>query len=291
MRESQMKKIIALAIAGAFVAPAYAADVSVGGDFEYYYYNEDGGSASVRGGSQIVKFSATSELNYGMTITGNATFAVDDEQAVATDGGESVTLAGSFGSISIGDVSSALDNVGDYTDMAPQDGGFAADGDDGNVLFVLPTFVDGLKVSLSHTPEDSTNNYANNTSGDAMSVAYSFAGGEVYAGTQSRAGETDMEAYGIKYTMGPLTVAYESGDSDTDEEHTGFAASYKLDDATTIIFENQESNDGGTIDVDDTIVAVKHSLGGGVTVYAQSTQEDQASSPVDKTYVGLVYAF
>jgi len=285
-----MKKIIAAAVATAFVAPVMAADLTVSGDMEYFYYNADGGSASLQGGSQIVTFTASSEMNNGMTITGTANFAVATAQTVATDGGDSLTIAGSFGSVSIGDVSSALDNVGDYTDMAPQDGTFLADGDDGNFLYVLPTLVEGLKLSVSHTPEDSASNVAANTSGDAFSVAYNFGPGEAYIGTQSRDGETDMEAYGVKYTIGSLTVAYESGDSDTDEEHTGLAASYAMGD-TTLIVESQEIDDGGTIDVDDTIIAVKHNLGGGVTVYAQSTQENQASSPTDKTYVGINYVF
>jgi len=296
-----MKKIIAAAVATAFVAPAFAADVSVSGDMQFFYYNEDGGSASVQGGDQIITFKATSELSNGMTVsaamnvlTNGATESIDSSGSTAdvtdSDGGENITVSGTFGSISIGDVSSALDNVGDYTDIAPHDGTFAADGDDGSVLYVLPTLVEGLKLSVSHTPEDTDNNFGGNTAGDSFSAAYNFGAGEVYYGSQSRAGETDMTAYGVKYSFGPLTVAYESGDSDTDEEHTGIAATYTMGD-TSILFESQESDDGGTIDVDDTIIAVKHNLGGGLTIYAQSTQEDQASSPVDKTYVGVNYVF
>jgi hypothetical protein len=293
-----MKKIIALAVAGAFVAPVYAADVTVSGDLEYFYYNEDGGSASLQGGSQIITFKATSELDNGMTVSGSMNILTNGETEandgstaiVDSDGGENITVSGAFGSVAVGDVSSALDNVGDYTDIAPHDGGFAADGDDGSILFVLPTLVEGVKVSASHTPESTADNFAGNTSGDAFSVAYNFGAGEVYYGSQSRASETDMTAYGVKYTFGPMTVAYESGDSDTDQEHTGVALTYSMG-ATSVLFESQESDDGGTITVDDTIIAVKHNLGGGLTVYAQSTQEDQASSPVDKTYVGVNYVF
>jgi len=35
-----MKKIIALAVASAFIAPAFAADVTVSGDVEYMYVDK-----------------------------------------------------------------------------------------------------------------------------------------------------------------------------------------------------------------------------------------------------------
>lgn len=288
-----MKKIIATAVAAAFVAPAFvapvmAAEVTISGDFEYYMISADSGEdsfTSFNGGDQVVTVSATSETAMGWKISADMNVLVDNGQEVGTDGGESITVAGPFGTISVGDVSGALDNVGDYTDVAPQDGGFGADGSDASILYVLPTFVPGLKVSLSHTPEADAvgvDNFAGNTGGESVSVAYKFGPGEVYYGTQDL-GNVETTAFGIKYSVGALMVAAESGDKDSASgtDYTGLAATYKIGD-TTLIAERQDEND-----VEQILLAVRHALGGGLSVYAQSTSVDDA----DATYLGVNYAF
>ena len=37
-----MKKLVALAVAGAFIAPVYAADISISGDQEFSYQDANG---------------------------------------------------------------------------------------------------------------------------------------------------------------------------------------------------------------------------------------------------------
>jgi hypothetical protein len=285
-----MKKIIALAVAGAFVAPVMAADVTLSGDFEYVMVFPETGGSSFRGGDQIVTFGASSETSNGLSVSAKANILVNNDQVVGTDGGEHIKVAGPFGTVSLGDVSGGLDNVGDYTDMAPQDGGFGADGSDANILYVLPALVDGLKVSISHAPKDTANNFGNSPAGDSYSVAYNFGAGEVYYGSESLTGSDELGAYGIKYSVAGLTLAAELGNKGT-TDYTGIAASYKIGD-TTLIVESQEVEANGSTSVDDTLIAVKHSLGGGLSVYAQLTTEDQdATTPNDKTYLGVNYAF
>ena len=284
-----MKKIIALAVASAFVTPAFAADITVSGDMEFVYVSPETGDSSFQGGDQVIVFKAASETNNGLSVSADVNFLVNDDQTVGTDGGESITVSGPFGSISVGDASGGLDNVGDYTDVAPQDGGFDGDGTDANILYVLPAFVDGLKISASHSPEGTASNFGGEAAGEAFSAAYSFGSGEVYFGSQSLTGADDLEAYGIKYSVAGLTLAAESAEQG-DTEITGLAATYKIND-TTLVFESQVNETGATSTEDDTIFAVKHDLGGGLSVYAQQTTEDQTAAPSDKTYLGVNYAF
>ena len=182
-----MKKIIAIAVASAFVAPVMAADVTISGDFEYMMVMPDGGDNSLVGGDQIVTVSASSETSNGLTVSASMNLLTGNDQSVGTDGGESIKIGGAFGTISIGDVSSALDNVGDYTDVAEVDGGFDGDGPDASILYVLPTVFPGLKLSVSHAPDGdnfggspAADSYS--PAADSYSAAYSFGAGEVYYG-------------------------------------------------------------------------------------------------------------
>ena len=54
MRESQMKKIIAAAVATAFVAPVMAADVTVSGSQEFSYKSVDGTTTTETDGNVTI---------------------------------------------------------------------------------------------------------------------------------------------------------------------------------------------------------------------------------------------
>ena len=277
-----MKKIMAFAVASAFVVPVMA-DVNVSVNTEFFMSSVDG-EQTLSGGDQIVSFSGSSETSNGYTVSASMNVLTNDsENAVDTDGGESITLAGPFGSVSVGDVASGLDNVGDYSDMAPRDGGFGADGADHSVLYVLPTLAEGVTVSASFSPEG--DNFGASGEGDSYSVAYNFGNGEVYAGTLSADGADDMSAYGIRAGMSGATFAYEMG-SQGDDDFTGMAASYAIGE-TTVLMEVQERTGGTT--VDQSIVALTHNMGGGLSVYLQQTQDDDTDT--DTAYAGMIYAF
>jgi len=283
-----MKKIMAFAVASAFVVPVMA-DVNVSVNTEFFMSSVDG-EQTLSGGDQIVSFSGSSETSNGYTVSGSMNIlasGAEEDTTVTTDGGESISLAGPFGSISVGDVASGLDNVGDYSDMAPRDGGFGADGADHSVLYVLPALAEGVTVSASFSPEG--DNFGGSAEGDSYSVAYNFGNGEVYAGTLSADGADDMSAYGIRAGMSGATFAYEMG-SQGDVDFTGMAASYAIGE-TTIIMEVQEEtgNAAAADDADQSIVALTHNMGGGLSVYIQQTQDD--ATDTDTAYAGMIYAF
>jgi hypothetical protein len=297
-----MKKIIAAAVATAFVAPAFAANenVTISGDMEYIYQSGDV-TNQVADGGQIIVFSGSTETSNGLTVTGTTNF-MNSEADIASDGGTSIKVAGPFGAITVGDASGALDNTGDYSDVSPVAGGFAHDGADASVLFVAPAFVDGLTVAVSHTPEGP--NFAGNAEMDSYSVAYSFSGGEVYYGTQNIKDASDTTAYGAKASFGGLMVAIEMGTNSSDDatvldtDATGIAATYTLGSDTTLAVEKQslESHDGvaaAVTETDVTVVSVTQSLGGGLSVYAEQANTEVSGSTADSdvTSVGIAYQF
>ena len=149
-----MKKIIAAAVATAFVAPAFAADVSVSGSMAFVYSStENAGSAVFNDDDNAVTVSGTEELAEGMTITGN--FVVADGSGSTQTDGSNITLSGEFGTLVLGDANGAADAMGDYSDRLATGMGFGGDGDDAAILYTLP--IEGIEVNISHSPDTTAN--------------------------------------------------------------------------------------------------------------------------------------
>ena len=310
-----MKKIIALAVAGAFVAPAFAADVTISGSAAWQYRDTASSSTLSRDGdSPLVTVTGSEELPNGLTVKADMTFDLGTSN-VTNDGGDNITIGGlPFGTLEVGDSSGALDAVGDYTDIAPEKGGFGADGADHGLVVTLPS-MNGMTVRASMSPKDGADGAESDASG--VSVAYDFAGGQVYYGTESYAGAsnndtTDQTAYGLKYASGPFYFAVEAGTKEEDVSGTttkmtsrGVAVSYKMGDITLGAESQRNDFDGSTTSYtfdDDTdateeieanVVFVSYAAGGGLTLYAESYSDGKEStnSNEDQTTIGVKYAF
>jgi len=315
-----MKKIIALAVASAFAVPAMAADVTVSGSLKYNYIASDAASTGdklAQDDNQIA-ISASSETDNGYSVSGKFTVVDDGTVGSGLDNqATSMTVAGPFGKLAIGDVSGALDNTGDWTDKSPVFGGFDMDGDDAAILYTTPALVDGLSVSVSMSPEG-TNATADDsdmgnsfTGADAsvegqesnsVSVTYATGAFKVYYGeeTTDRSGteEVDAKAYGVAYSSNGIYIAVEKGeaknigayttyggmDAGVDLEFQGFAATYSMG-AVTLGMEMQQTEVKGATATennveDETVVFVDYDLGGGLSVYAanRSSDSDYAAS-------------
>ena len=191
-----MKKLIALAVAAA-AAPAMAA-ISLSGGVEVSYTNQDAGNAVSVAGSTAAAVaesktvgteqatlgvSASSELDNGMTISTSYTLH-SAGNAVTNDGGEgSITVAGSFGSLSVGDVGGPLDGRDGQAAATAENDLSAAFGGDMSVVYSLPNMVEGLNISAGMSAK---NGGDAGVGEDAQGVAfdYSVAGFKVYAGVE-----------------------------------------------------------------------------------------------------------
>jgi hypothetical protein len=288
-----MKKIIAVAVAGAFAAPVMAADVTVSGNLEYVFVSDDqANTADFIAEDAVVSVGASSELANGMTISSSINIENTDEaSSTVSDGGNNVAIAGDFGTFQIGDVSGALDATGDWTDVAAYYGGFDADGDDAAFAFTPSLGIDGLKAVISATPEGD----ANNAEGTSYSVTYSTGAFSAYYGKdETAAAASQMSAAGLKYSADGIMIAYETGESPQSAsgkvEFKGVAATYTMGDLTFGL-EMQEQKDDGTVDSDETTLSASYDLGGGASVYIVNTEDDKTSTKVDKTAIGINYAF
>jgi len=306
-----MKKIIAAAVATAFVAPAFAADITISGALEYTYTKEDGAAALFEEGDNGFKITATSELDNGMAITGVYNVlhdASDSETNGIEHDGSSLSVSGDFGAVTIGDTSGALDATGDWSDKSPAGANFdTADGDDHAFRYTLPGLVDGLKLEYSFSP-DGDNDMSSNrdeVSDGAQSVALTYTMGDyaVYWGTQQTKDSTsldhedDVTAYGFKANVGAIYAALESatkedGDGTTgDIEYTGYAVTYSMGKMTLGIEDQEVKTAAATFSKKETAIFATYDLGGGLTSYAVQVADDKTTTPTDSTHIGVIYAF
>lgn len=304
-----MKKIIALAVAGAFVAPAMAAEVSVSGVVEYQYRDNDGTTTSDRNGdTPAFTISGTSTTDAGYTVTGAITWDGDFDN-------DQLTVAGDFGSVAIGNPDGALDSFGDYTDIAPEKGGFAADGTDQFITIKPNLGINGVSVALSMQPA-TTGNSTGSNEGNAAALEYNAGSFTVYMGQEKFKGNSAADndttqkttAYGFKTTVGGLYIAAESGSiqnsgvDSTEAKFTGLAAKYSLD-KITLGVEKQDSDSAfdkvsSDADADDestvakfdmTTAFISYDFGGGLSAYVE--QYDEKVGGGEQTTMGVKYAF
>jgi len=306
-----MKKIIAAAVATAFVAPAFANEnISITGNIGYVIQNSDDTATSTSNlDANNIAIASTHELDNGLTVTG--TFNVESDQAATNSDGTNLKISGGFGSLTLGDTSGAADAVGDYSDVAAWYGGFDGDGVDAFALYSVSP-VDGLTVNLSWSPDANTNSgegsgVDDNTVG--YSLKYAIGGGEVYYASEKTSEETDelqFTAAGVKYGFNGITVAYEQASEEVgtattayfagttgltasgdDLDMTGVAITYSMGDVT-LAAENQKQEQGSTELEDTTTMSVTYSMGQ-LSVAVSVSEEDVAAT--DSTALKVAYSF
>ena len=277
---------------------AMAADITISGGYAFKFQNDtkdedtDSGAFSSEGDVNI-KFSNTTDsgitttLNYGLHETG-----LTAGQAAYDDLNASITS--DFGTIYFdpaGD-DTAIGGFDEYADKAGEgsDSGMAA-GYRGGILgaggttlgYKLPSLVDGLTIALSAGEaageyfgyglkydagtfaasyvKETTNTLTNTFVGGGMSLGDISIGAEqvTYEDDDAAANERKTTAYGVAYSMGDITLAYEMGSMDDEaqneeiENHKQIAVSYAVAPGITAILTSSEvdSNDAGTVGTDN----------------------------------------
>jgi hypothetical protein len=278
-----MKKIIAAAVAATFVAPAFAADVSVSGSMAFVFSStENAGSAVFNDDDNAVTVSGSEELAEGMTITGN--FVIADGSGSTQTDGSNIALGGAFGNVVLGDAAGAADSMGDYSDLMATGMGFGGDGDDAAILYTLP--IEGLEVNLSYSP-DTTANIGTGTSvqGDVSGISVEGNFGPVTVGVaqeESSEGteEQTFTAWGLRYSANGLTVGYDAASEEADV----------LDSGSASIFSGRTDVTAGAGDIEYTGLGVSYTMGN-ITLAAENQQVSQdATDLADSTGVSFAYA-
>lgn len=278
-----MKKIIATAVAMAFAAPVLAADITITGDQEFSWQSNNGTTTASLDGDVNIK--ASTETANGLSVSAD----ININEGGGDDGGASLTIGGPFGKIDLGDTSSAVDAIDDTTDF----GYVLTQGSpatDGSVLWTLPSVVSGLTVYVS-TSADGADGAAQNGGGAAhtgMAVKYSVGDLSVRYGQNDFDAGNDSQIVAVTYSMGGLGVALETYTATTAagvETDTELASvSYTMGDLTAAV----ETMENGTNDF--TTLGVHYGLGGGVTAFIESTEDDNDDT-AETMAVGVTMKF
>ena len=284
-----MKKIIAAAVATAFVAPAFAADVTLTGDMEYTFtkYEGDGNAAAI--GDTDIKVTATEEVN-GVSIS--AYVELEKGSSVGQ-----ITLGGDFGTIKLGDdTDNAATAIDEAAGVAEFELGDSATGSSTTaattVLYTLPALVDGLALHVSYGAAAGANDAVdtNEATVSAYSATYTIGNVTVGYGSIDDSAKTfDMNVMNAKFSTGPITLAYEVSENDggtlnTDVSGLGLVYNYGQGN----IFVEAQTTDTNGVETNDTGVGVSYKLGS-VNLYIQSNSGDTVAD--NGKFVGVEYAF
>jgi len=289
MRESQMKKIIAAAVATAFISPVMAADVSISGTAEFSMNDVNGTTTTATDSEFAVK--ATTETANGLTVSADINVASVDS-VVGTEGDDSVTIAGPFGSLDLGDTSSAADKFDDRNDYSLLNG-VATTAGDAAIGWTLPTVVEGLTLYVSHA--------ADGGEGDKHTgVGLQYTAGPITAAFAKNEEETDennLTYAGLTATFQGLSVSIESMEDEAggvatanaklDEDIIG--AKYTMGDVT-FFAANKETKEDGTKTEEISSYGIHYNLGGGVRFFIEASQDD-LDDTADATGAGIELAF
>jgi hypothetical protein len=284
MRESQMKKIIALAVASAFAAPVMAADLTVSGSQEFGYMDVDGTTTSAMDATILV--SASTETNNGIAVT--AKVALSGEGA--NDGGSGVTMVGPFGTLALGDAPSAADafDVAEYSKLV----GIAGLGaPDAAISWTLPTVAEGVTLLVTNGAD--TNNSSSGENHTGVGVKYATGPVSVSYAKNDNEDDTTITVVAASATFGGVTVNVEQSEDGTSGATTEISAmgvKYVMGDITVYGQNQATENTSGTKTADVTAFGLHYNLGGGVTAFVEASSDDK-NAALDSTGVGVVVAF
>jgi hypothetical protein len=289
MRESQMKKIIALAVAGAFVAPVYAADVTVSGDVEYVYISGDNANFFDSGDQDIV-VTGSEEIG-GMVVS--ASIEMDGDEGSNNSDSELKVVSGNV-TFRIGDATAGAIEMFDEKSDTSESGGISGEVSDGakHTASVEVALMDGLVAAFSHatTAADATAKNLN-----SYAVQYSFAGVAVAYGTLEKDSEDqDVKAVSISYANGPFYVGYDNIENVghvANKDQTNIGASYSYGPGKVFIESGEEETSGLKKEI--TAIGVSYKMGS-LNVYALNHEIENEGTPSasdDQIRVGVEYSF
>jgi hypothetical protein len=285
MRESQMKKIIAAAVATAFVAPAFAADITISGDQEFSWQDNNGVTTAELDGDFNIK--ASTETANGLSVAAD----INVSEIAANDGSASLTIGGPFGKIDMGDTSSALDAVDDVTDWG-YELTTGTGNEDASVLWTLPSLAEGLTVNLSFSA-DSTSSDSGIAAGNGYSAKYAIGDGSIRYGVGDFEDGSESTYVAATYSVAGIGLAAEQYTTTTaagvDTDNDAIGVTYSSGDITLAI-ETLETSSAGTVSADITTLGFHYSMGGGLTAFVEQKDDDKTPS-AETTAVGLAFKF
>jgi outer membrane protein OmpU len=327
---TNFKKIGLTALAGSLVAvSAYAGELAVSGGAKMTYTANTGKQDAVDDGNRFgvqnsISFSGSGELDNGHTVS--LSHAIDAGSTLSStiltyDMGDLGKLSYNQDSASVGielidDLTPSADEevfngLGTTTTGAASVVGYANGA--GNTGFNYTySAMDGVKVDIGYAPKSTgaspddgaTSGAGGLRSSSSIAVQYTGIDGlNVFAGTGEEGGattDTDVDTYGVTYTMGPISVGVQHTEKDltaasSDLETDAMSIVFAVNDNLSISYGQSETEkDGSTVDQELSGYSIGYSMGG-ITLKAHSNKGEKiantANNESEHTEIAVSFAF
>jgi hypothetical protein len=279
-----MKRILSTAAILAVLTTPVMADVTIGGDMEWSYQDNDGTTSTAMDGD--INFVAKTTTDTGLTF--GADFNLD--HSGNDDGGNSITISNDQFNLDLGDVNSALDAIDDATDFGYVLTNGSPSTDHSAILSLSP--ISGLTVNISNA----TGSDYGTTAGEGYAYSGTYAIGEIAtvgAGQMKNADDSEELLMNVKGSMGPIGLAYEmhtaTTAADVDTDTTTMGATYSIG-AMMVGVETMKTESAGTVSSDEITFGAQYTVAPGLVAFAEMTDDDKTASE-KTTALGLSVKF
>jgi hypothetical protein len=296
-----MRKLLlgttALAAAATLSANVAIADVSISGYYEWKYQSTSSditaNDGTTFGSDSEIAFKFSNKTDSGLDIGLTVEMLSDGDETNNTDEA-SLSIAGGFGKLVLGQNDGVGDNYGvSSTDLPAEEiyatgtdsltilnADIAGLGSDTKIAYHIPA-MGGLTAGVSYMDSGAAG------SADSTEVGFRYAmdaaGASVLIGgasgtTENSTQDIDSQVIGVKVSSGNITAAisqatYEA--SNTDEESTGAAVSFKVADGMTFTVHTAETDDStSSEEYTNTGIEVAYTIASGLTAYVNVEDYD-----------------
>jgi len=304
---NNLKKIGLTALGTAMVATsANAASLSVSGGTSIFFGGEDNSNGG-NGWSMTdqIDFNASGEMDNGMTLSlylqldGSAAPFDDRKVTIGTDMG-TLTFSGHGSSGPVGawdDLTPSANEeswgtsiggtVDGATNAAAYDNGFIYD----------YTVADGLALKAAYDPSKGTDLQSSTEIGVQYTGMEGLTVTAAMGENNEAADQIDLTVFNLKYAMGPITVGYQSNESDrgtgTDEDFTAYGISYAVSDDVSVSYGASSLDYSSALeDQESSAVSVSFTAGGvAMSASHQTTDNVAGATATDNSSYEINFSF
>ena len=304
---NNLKKIGLTALGTAMVATsAQAASLSVSGATSIFFGGEDNSNAG-NGWSMTdqIDFNASGEMDNGFTVDMYLQFdsgSTLDDKTLAIGMGDmgTLTFSGHGGNGPVGawdDKTPSANEESWGTSIGGKVDGPTNSAVSDNSFIYDYTISDGIALKAAYKPskgtalESSTEIGVSYTGMEGLTVLAAM--GE----NNSAADKIDLSVFSVNYAMGPITVGFQSNESDagtgTDEDFSAYGISYAVSDDLSVSYGVSSLDYSSSLeDQDSSAVSVSFTAGGvGISASHQTTDNVQGTSTSDNSSYEINFSF
>ena len=303
---NNLKKIGLTALGTALVASsAQAASMSVSGGTSIFFGGEDNSNAG-NGWSMTdqVTFTASGEMDNGFTISTSLQLdaSVWDDRSITIDTGDmgKLTFSGHGSSGPVGawdDITPSANEESWGTSIGGTVDGATNDAAMDNAFIYDYTVSDGLAIKAAYDPSKGTDLQSSTSIGVAYTGMEGLTVKAAMGENNEAADQIDLSVLGITYAMGPVTVGYQTNESDrgtgTDEDFTAYGISYAVSDDVSVSYGASTLDYGNTNeDQDSSAVSISFTAGGvAISASHQTTDNVAGTAASDNSSYEINFSF